>query len=206
MPVWNLSASRVAPATASTFAWLILCASAPANPQIRNEWLGTYPPESYNSGSCNLCHVFGSNEPWNPYGWHIRTSLGKGLSVAEAFAAAEDVDSDQDPTGSTNLDEIVAGAQPGWTEGPNNTYFFEDESTETNQPPAFVLGDLDPAPACDEDLDGSGDVGFSDLTALLSAWGPCPAPPAECPADFDGSGDVGFADLTQLLSAWGNCI
>jgi hypothetical protein len=58
---------------------------------------------------------------------------------------------------------------------------------------------------CPEDLDGSGDVGFADLTSLLGSWGPCPMPPAECPADFDGSGDVGFADLTQLLGSWGPC-
>jgi hypothetical protein len=44
-------------------------------------------------------------------------------------------------------------------------------------------------------------VDFSDLLALLAAWGDCP--PAEyCPADVDGSGSVGFADLLRLLSNW----
>jgi len=184
---------------------LLVCTSAPATPQIRNAWVGTYPAEAFNAAGCNLCHVFGAGEPWNAYGSNLRDSLNSGASVEEAFALAEDVDSDQDPTGTTNLLEILAGTQPGWTEGLNNTYFFEDGSTQTNQPPADVLGDLDPTIACDEDLDGNGSVGFSDLTALLSAWGPCPAPPEACPADFDGNGTVGFADLTQLLSAWGEC-
>lgn len=57
-------------------------------------------------------------------------------------------------------------------------------------------------PVCAADLDGSGDVGFADLTQLLSAWGPCAAP---CPEDLDANGDVGFTDLTALLSTWGPC-
>jgi hypothetical protein len=57
-------------------------------------------------------------------------------------------------------------------------------------------------PACPEDLDGSGDVGFNDLVAVLAAWGPCEG---ACPEDIDGSGDVGFNDLVAVLAAWGAC-
>ncbi|NNF44173.1 MAG: hypothetical protein HKO59_05870 [Phycisphaerales bacterium] len=56
--------------------------------------------------------------------------------------------------------------------------------------------------ACPADLDGSGDVGFTDLLAILADWGPCPA---DCPADLDASGDVGFTDLLAVLAAWGPC-
>ncbi|MBT8486350.1 MAG: hypothetical protein HKO59_16685 [Phycisphaerales bacterium] len=54
---------------------------------------------------------------------------------------------------------------------------------------------------CPQDLDDSGDVGFTDLLSVLAAWGPC----NECPQDLDGSGDVGFTDLLSVLAAWGPC-
>lgn len=56
-------------------------------------------------------------------------------------------------------------------------------------------------PGCPADFDGSGDVAFADLLAMLAEWGPC----AGCPEDLDGSGDVGFADMLLLLAAWGPC-
>ncbi len=56
--------------------------------------------------------------------------------------------------------------------------------------------------ACPEDLDDNGDVGFSDLLALLAAWGPCEG---NCPEDLDENGDVGLSDLLILLAAWGPC-
>jgi hypothetical protein len=55
--------------------------------------------------------------------------------------------------------------------------------------------------SCAGDLDLDGQVGFTDLTILLSDWGPCPG----CPSDLDGDDDVGFTDLTTLLAAWGPC-
>lgn len=51
---------------------------------------------------------------------------------------------------------------------------------------------------CQPDLDGDGEVGPSDLTILLGAWG-IPA------GDIDGNGDTGPSDLTLLLSSWGPC-
>jgi len=54
---------------------------------------------------------------------------------------------------------------------------------------------------CEADFDGSCDVGFSDLSRLLSQWGPCDG----CPEDLDSSGDVGFSDLTEVLNTWGPC-
>lgn len=55
---------------------------------------------------------------------------------------------------------------------------------------------------CPEDLDGNGDVGFSDLLLVLKNWGPCEG---ECPQDIDGNGDVGFSDVVAVLAAWGGC-
>lgn len=53
--------------------------------------------------------------------------------------------------------------------------------------------------APEEDLDGDGSVGASDLAVLLASWGPC----AGCAADIDGDGIVGSTDLARLLGAWG---
>ncbi|MFK7959602.1 MAG: hypothetical protein AB8G96_03680 [Phycisphaerales bacterium] len=58
------------------------------------------------------------------------------------------------------------------------------------------------APACPADFDRSGDVGFTDLTAVLAAFGPCDG----CPPDLNGDGEVDFVDLVAVLSAWGPCV
>ena len=54
---------------------------------------------------------------------------------------------------------------------------------------------------CAADLDGNGNIGASDLLALLASWGPC----EDCPADLDGNGNVGASDLLALLASWGPC-
>lgn len=54
---------------------------------------------------------------------------------------------------------------------------------------------------CVADLDGSGEVGVSDLLAFLAAWGTDPAGPP----DLNDDGIVGVADLLLLLAAWGPC-
>jgi hypothetical protein len=52
------------------------------------------------------------------------------------------------------------------------------------------------------DLDDDGEVGPSDLGALLASWGPCPDGPI-CAADLNADGSVGAADLGTLLATWG---
>ena len=52
---------------------------------------------------------------------------------------------------------------------------------------------------CPSDLDGSGDVGASDLAVLLGQWGTAGS------ADLDHDGDVGSSDLAILLGDWGTC-
>ena len=56
-------------------------------------------------------------------------------------------------------------------------------------------------PQCTGDTDGDGVIGFSDIVAVLNAWGPC----AGCPEDVNGDNVVGFADLVAVLAAWGSC-
>ncbi|MHC4067174.1 MAG: hypothetical protein ACYSUI_22100 [Planctomycetota bacterium] len=54
-------------------------------------------------------------------------------------------------------------------------------------------------------INGDGVVNTIGFLALLSAWGSCPAPPANCVADFDESGDVGVTDFLAMLANWGPC-
>ncbi|MFK7961050.1 MAG: FG-GAP-like repeat-containing protein [Phycisphaerales bacterium] len=49
------------------------------------------------------------------------------------------------------------------------------------------------------DLNGDGLVNVTDLLAVLSAWGPCPAP---CPPDINGDGTVGSFELLTVLANW----
>ena len=53
---------------------------------------------------------------------------------------------------------------------------------------------------CPGDVDVDGMVGFSDLVAILSAWGS-----GSAAADLDGNGIVDFSDLVAVLSSWGDC-
>lgn len=64
-----------------------------------------------------------------------------------------------------------------------------------------VMLTAEPGLPCPWDIDGTGDVGISDLLDLLADWGPCKG----CPSDFDGNDDVGIADLLELLANWGEC-
>jgi hypothetical protein len=64
-----------------------------------------------------------------------------------------------------------------------------------------VDADCNAATPCPADVDGSGEVAFDDLLAVLSAFGPCDA----CPEDVDLDGAVAFSDLLAVLAAFGPC-
>jgi hypothetical protein len=52
-------------------------------------------------------------------------------------------------------------------------------------------------------------VDVDDLLAVISQWGPCPAPPAPCPANVVNTGTsanrVDVDDLLAVISGWGPC-
>ena len=59
----------------------------------------------------------------------------------------------------------------------------------------LVYGEL----PCRPDFDGNGEVGGTDLSFVLSAWGASPL------GDLTGDGVTNGADLSYILSAWGPC-
>ena len=132
-------------------ALLLSSGSAMAFTSYLTGFATAYPAStSGNNASCNLCHSSGGGTDVNAYGKDWATKHNSGLSVAAAYAAIEGLNSDSDPTGSTNIVEITANAQPGWTPGPNNTLYdpFALVQTVTNQNPPTITGNLlDPAPA-----------------------------------------------------------
>jgi hypothetical protein len=79
---------------------------------------------------CALCHN-DTNLQLNPYGadWRAAWTGTTDPELTAALIAIEGLDSDADPTGSSNIVEINANTQPGWAEGDN---------------PLGVIGDLDP--------------------------------------------------------------
>ena len=119
-------------------------------------------------GRCLVCHEDGANggSPWNAYGWQLRQQAMMGSGVNGAFSAVEAANSDMDPGGFSNLFEIDNHAQPGWTEGANNTLFFGSGATQNNTNPPSGLVDVDPpaAPAFGEACNGDGgdQMGCSD--------------------------------------------
>ncbi|MBT8137970.1 MAG: right-handed parallel beta-helix repeat-containing protein [Gammaproteobacteria bacterium] len=132
---------------------LLAAGSAGAFPQTLNAWQDRYAAtsDSGNNAGCQLCHVNGNGgSPWNGYGWNILEALaetgcdlnGNGIvSNAEAFFCVELENSDG--TGVDNIMEIGVSTQPGWTEGPFNTWYTRSGTVDGNLPPD-VIGPLDP--------------------------------------------------------------
>lgn len=130
---------------------LLLCAllapySAIARPgflNVFNTEYGTSP--NLQGQSCAICHANSNGGlPFNSYGWDVRQRYrSNGFNMLAALLAVEDRNSDRDPTGATNIQEIEADAAPGWTDGANNTFWFSaTQTSRRNNPPAnfdFVL-------------------------------------------------------------------
>jgi Bacterial Ig domain/HYR domain len=104
---------------------------------------------------CAVCHdtTSGPNQGLNAYGAAWKVQHDSGLTTRAAFQAIEGINSDNDPTGATNIAEITANTVPGWTAGANNTFYDLADGTTvvaTNQsPPTFgaSVAGLDPAAA-----------------------------------------------------------
>ena len=100
----------------ATLALLALVPQAHASSGYLNvTWPGIYPGSaSDNNAGCQLCHG-NSTQNLNPYGADIATSCGASGTISQRIQAAEGLDSDGQ--GDSNLVEINANTQPGWTTG-----------------------------------------------------------------------------------------
>jgi len=140
--------------------------TASAWPPFVGVWQAKYPTSSSDDNvisgtgaACALCHFFPTGGTgWNPYGWEVRKKFYSGLSIDDAITAAEKWDSEPNPLSWSNITEIGADTQPGWTDGPNNIY-YDDSTTLTGQPAPSISGSLDPAaspmiPKCDPGVAG----------------------------------------------------
>jgi len=154
MRLWNRLTQRAGSLTLLTV--LAIAAWAPtagAESSFYNTWTAAYPSSTTGTNvingtgsSCALCHFSaGGGNNYNAYGWRIRQGTQAGQALATAIANAAANNSDVDPTGATNVVEIGANAQPGWTPGPNNTRYTSGGTTTGQNPTAGIQGNLDPS-------------------------------------------------------------
>jgi len=116
---------------------LLTAPSVLANKGISNAWSDAYPDSlTDDNAGCLLCHNTPSGTGgFNAYGIDY---------FLEGLVGAESIDSDGDPGGCTNIEEINNSTQPGWTPG---------------APPSYTIaGDLDPDPGLCGDLNNPPDV------------------------------------------------
>ena len=81
-----------------------------------SSWGEIYPYSTSGNISCQLCHQSNFAFNFNPYGDAISNANG---TLDDRIRAVESQDSDSDPGGFTNIEEINANTQPGWKFGDN---------------------------------------------------------------------------------------
>lgn len=110
-------------------------------------WRSIYPASNSDQTSCQLCHGT-STQNLNPYGFDISPNCSGWNNITAGINGAAGDNSDGDSGGYTNLEEINASTQPGWTSGPNNKVYNKSGLiSSTTMPPATISGALDPAAA-----------------------------------------------------------
>ena len=88
-----------------------------ADTNYQGGWSGIYPGSASDGSGCQLCHG-SSTQNINPYGFAIASCNPATSGSLESRIAAAGVP-DSDGQGDSNLTEINADSQPGWTTGQN---------------------------------------------------------------------------------------
>lgn len=124
-----------------SFALLLPFSQVHAASSYLGSWSSLYPNSSSDNSGCQLCHG-ASTQQLNTYGRDMCLLSG---GVSGRIQAIQNQDSDGD--GSSNLQEINANTQPGWTSGNGNPLFSRGNCTATGQSVAAPagVGTLDPA-------------------------------------------------------------
>lgn len=102
------------------------------------KWREAYPNSTSSDINCQLCHRNETgNNPWNAYGWAIRTEYNlNGRDILGALDSVANLNSDEDPSSLTNEYEISLNEQPGWRSGKLNKVHYCDGF---NCDPYFLL-------------------------------------------------------------------
>ena len=133
----------------ATFAALLSAPSAHASSGYVNTWGNLHPGSaSENNASCQLCHGSPGTANLNPYGAQIASSCGNTGNITQRINAADarNLNSDNDPTGSTDIQEANASTQPGWTTaGPSPVVTRGGCNPAGNNTAPAGIGQLDPA-------------------------------------------------------------
>jgi len=129
----------------------LICAGGRALADFGPEFEAKYPTSSsFTAADCQLCHG-ASTSRLNSYGRALQDSLSKyggtAANITAAFTVVQSLNSDADAGANSNLTEINASAQPGWTTGSNNITYPRSRTgaTALETAPAGIL--LDPASA-----------------------------------------------------------
>ena len=118
---------------------VLIVSTASGKSNYMSPWRDKYPGSDTDAAECLICHTT-SNYELNSYGRDILLAAGTGLDAK--LAAVESVDSDGD--GHSNLVEIEANAQPGWTTGQNPYYDSSGIYKGTMEVPITVPEPHDP--------------------------------------------------------------
>jgi hypothetical protein len=126
---------------------IFLATGAHAKTQYNAAFAAAYPGStSGTTASCALCHDSPSGGSLNRYGKHLFDRAS-----STDFAGVEGLTSMNVNGGTTNLDEISANAQPGWTTGRVNEIYhlYTGVLLSSSVLPPAAIGDLDPVVAND---------------------------------------------------------
>lgn len=167
----------------------LLATDAQASPGYLTAFAAAYPGSSSdNNASCELCHGSTTGN-LNEYGYQF-FRYGS-FSIVEAFPSVNA------GGGTSNLDEINASTQPGWTVGRVNTLYntYSGDVANSSAPaPATILGDLDPPVANDPPTADPGGPYAGILNSPVSFDGSASTDSDGSIVSYDwdfGDGDVG---------------